>query len=76
MDTFSGFNFQVAWFVMQPYYMGVGWLFSTDLFVNFGSELTYVGFTSTSVVNVLINQFYNIYMTTLGVTNYVVNLTS
>ena len=74
IPTFLSFNFAIAWFIGQPYALGLVWLYAYDMFNDWGKELVYVGFTEERVVNMIMNTLYNLYFQTLGATNTWVDL--
>ena len=71
-STFSGLNLTGAWFVMQPYFGGTTWLYAADMFKKYKRQLSYVGFSETSVNNILMNVMYNFYFQSLGAVGLVI----
>mmetsp|Transcript_17529 Transcript_17529/g.29563 ORF Transcript_17529/g.29563 Transcript_17529/m.29563 type:complete len:96 (+) Transcript_17529:491-778(+) len=66
MENFSGFLFTLAWFLIQPFYLGVGELYTVDMFAEWGEEFTYVGFEQERIFNIIVNTLYNFYMISVG----------
>ena len=73
-DTFAGFNFTLAWFIIQPFYFGLGEIYTYDMFSEHGSAFYINGFTQDRVFNITINTLYNLYMTQVGAFLSTVNL--
>ena len=47
-----------------------------SIFDEFGFELTFVGFTESRIVNIIMNLMYNLYFITLGASETYINLDS
>ena len=43
--SFLTFNYTVAWFLVQPIFLSLVWLYSLGLVDDWGPELSFVGFT-------------------------------
>ena len=61
LATFAALNFSAAWFELQPFFMGLTWLYTLTIFEQFGFELNFVGFTEMRIVNIIMNAVYNLY---------------
>ena len=64
--TFAALNFTAAWFQLQPFFLGITWLYVMTIYDQFGFELKFVGFTEIRMVNIIMNAVYNLYFQTLG----------